>query len=272
MPVLEVRHVGFTFPRGRCVLRDLCANFEAGQVVAIIGPNGAGKSTLLRLLLGAMVPTTGSVLLDGAPADSHTGEALAQRLAFVAQRSQQGASMSSAYRVRELLELGARYATRAARDSAIDEASHKFELKDIIDEREGELSAGEQQRCAVARAWTQLRVSKLPCRALLADEPTSALDPAHALGVLEVLRGCARDMGACVVLVLHDLNLASRFADAALLLTKDGHLQSFGRASEVLVPANLASVFGVDFTELEGPCGPGLVPVLVPGRVITSNA
>lgn len=256
--MLNAEHVEFAYRRDRPVLRAVSMAAPAGAVTAVVGPNGAGKSTLLRLLLGLARPTSGRVLLEGADVTGIPHADRARRLGYIPQRG----SVAFAFSVREVVRLGL-YAAHSGGDgmASVDAALERVGLRDRADDPFGALSAGQQQRATIARVLAQLEASSGP-RALLADEPVAALDPRHAVETMALLRGLARD-GLAVVVVLHDLMLAARWADAAVLLSADGRVAAAGPPAEVLGPGTLPSVFGVEFERLTSGAGE---PVLVPGR------
>jgi iron complex transport system ATP-binding protein len=254
---LEAVNLSFGYLARRPVLREVSLALEPGAVTAIVGPNGAGKSTLVRLLLGILEPGAGQVLLDGVAVGAIPHRQRARRLAYVPQRP----SVAFAFSVRQYVELGGFAAPGVAR-AAADAALESAELAERADDPFPTLSAGQQQRAAMARAIVQLNGSAGSTSALLADEPVSAMDPRHALRAMGLLRSLAA-RGAAVGVVLHDLGLALRFCDRAAVLDAGGRLASAGPAASTLTPAVLDPVFGVRFTA--GSKSPGvLVPDLPP--------
>lgn len=243
--------VGFGYGAGRLVLRGVSAGFAAGAVTAVLGPNGSGKSTLLRLLLGTLRPSAGRCLMGGEPTAGLSAKSRGVRLAFVPQRPTVWAPFS----VREVVAMG-RHAQRRD-DGVVEAALVAMELSGRAEEPFGTLSVGQQQRAALARVLAQVADERLgsgggETRAILADEPVAALDPRHALAALAALRAQAA-RGLAVVVVLHDLALAARCADRAVLLTERGTVDGGGDApaAEVLVPERLARVFGTGFGRVE---------------------
>lgn len=237
------------------VVRGVSVTLRPGTVTAVLGPNGAGKSTLLRLLLGTLRPTAGSVKLGEEDASALDPWRRAGAVAYIGQRSELAGPMT----VRRVIELG-RHAVGDS-DAAVDRAMSRAGVADLADQVFQTLSAGQQQRVSMARAMAQLDGPAGPLgKTLLADEPVSAMDPRHAVSTLGLLRSLASD-GAAVAVVLHDLTLALRFADTALVLNCEGGQAATGPVEGVLIPAVLGPVYGVGFEVLNGASGRAVVPV-----------
>jgi len=251
--MLRAVDVDFGYQRGAPVLRSVSAVFDRG-ITAVVGPNGSGKTTLLRLLAGLLRPEAGHVNLGGAGITSLSAQARARFVAYVPQRP----VVSAAFTVRRVVELG-RYALHDD-PAAVDRALHAADVSALADKVFGALSTGEQQRVTLARALAQLDrggADSGPLH-LLADEPTAAMDPEHRLLTAELLSRLGRD-GVCVVVVLHDLTLARRLAERALVLGRDGAVRAFGPVEQALSPETLRDVFAVKFVQIDGPSGPVLV-------------
>jgi len=223
----------------RTVLSDVSLSARAGEVLAILGPNGAGKSTLLRALVG-LVPHEGVVQLDGIARATLSFEERARRLSYVPQQSQLRAPLT----VREVVALGRsahRPALARARIDdvrAIDAALADADVAVLAARSYSQLSTGEQKRVLLARALAT------GAGTLLLDEPTASLDIEHALRLFHTLRRLATE-GRAVVLVLHQIEHALAFADRALLLAA-GRLRASGLVAEVVTPANVRALYGVE--------------------------
>lgn len=226
----------------REVLRELSFSTAFGELLAVLGPNGAGKSTLLRTLAG-LTTYTGELTLLGRSLAALSPTERARAVTFVPQQSQ----LSARLRVHEVVALG-RYAHRPAlaqraheHERAIALALTQCDVASLRERAFSDLSSGEQKRVLLARALaTEARV-------LLLDEPTSTLDLAHALQLFELLRALAAE-GRAVVVVLHQLEHALRFADRALLL-RGGTLLDVGAARAVITPASVRALFDVELVE-----------------------
>ncbi len=232
----------------------LSLSLRPGAVTAILGPNGCGKSTLLRLLLGTLRPWFGQVTLQDRPLQDWDWPGRARRIAFVSQRPELTEPMT----VAQAVALGAMHGPPPAH-AAVLASLDRVDLADRAAEPLAHLSAGQQQRAALARALLQLAVAPGPGQVLLADEPFAALDPRHALQVLALLRELAAS-GVAVAAVMHDLTAARRASDFAAVLADDGRLVAFGPTPAVVTPAVLSTVYRLPLVELGPPHAPAIVP------------
>ena len=249
--LLRLSGVGFAYHPGADVLEALSGELHAGQLCIMIGPNAAGKSTLLRLMLGLLRPTAGRVLLAGRDVAELRPGHRAARVGYVPQ----GTRVPFAFTVRQVVEMGRHALVR-------DDRRVHWALRccDLLDQQHrifAELSAGQQQRVLLARALAQVGspdADPTPDatdgegtgRILLLDEPTSAMDLRHTHETMQVLRTQAM-RGLAVLAVLHDLNLAARYADRIWLL-HEGRLLEDAPWPQVLRPPVLEPVYGVKLT------------------------
>lgn len=242
--MIEARNVSF-LRGGRAVLDGIDFAARPGSFTAIVGPNGAGKSTLLKQLAGEYRPSGGDVLIDGEPLARLAPRRAAARRAVLPQSS----SLSFPFNVREIAALGITVPGFVmARDDAedmIDRALDHVDLGDKADRLYDALSGGERQRAQLARVLCQSWAGERfhGPGVLLLDEPTAAQDLAHQLRVLDVARDHAAAGGTTVV-VLHDLNLAARYADAMVVIA-DGRKAAEGPPADVLTLDLLRTVFAV---------------------------
>ena len=235
---------------GRWLLRGVDLVVESATLTSVVGPNGAGKSTLLKLLTGAWRLTEGRALLGGVDLATMPRRQAARQVAYVPQ----SVRPTFEFTVCEFVTLG-RYphesrlfGTRSADRGWIDRCLDDTDVLALADRRVTTLSGGELQRVLMARCLaTEAEV-------LLLDEPTSNLDLAHGLDLLGLARRLV-DEGRSVVLVLHDLNAAARFADRVAVLDA-GALVAEGPPADVLNPELLCRVFRVLAVPLAGSASP----------------
>ena len=242
----------------RVIVDDLDLGIEAGTVTAIIGPNGCGKSTLLRALGRLLRPTGGAVLLDGRRIDRIPSREVAKVLGILPQAPTAPEGLT----VADLVARGRHphqtwYRQWSGDDeSAVAAALAMTGLSDLADRSLDELSGGQRQR-----AWISMALAQ-GTDLLLLDEPTTFLDLAHQVEVLELVRHLHEEAGRTVVMVLHDLNLAARYADR-LVAMRDGRIVAAGRPHDVLTEELLLEVFDLEAKVIDDPVAgtPLVVPI-----------
>ncbi|MBN8988293.1 MAG: heme ABC transporter ATP-binding protein [Rhizobiales bacterium] len=217
---------------------------SAGEMIAIVGPNGAGKSTLLRMLSGDLQPSRGHVELKGRDIDTYKPRQLAQHRAMLSQH----VNVTFPFTVAEIVAMGAGDNSRASAHRLVDAALHEVGLERFGQRQLPTLSGGEQQRAHFARVLVQLGCGEAlhGPGLLLLDEPTSSLDMRHQIDLVETARRRAKN-GTAVIAVLHDLNLAMRFADRIVLLHR-GKLAIDGGRSDAITAETIRRIFEVDVT------------------------
>jgi iron complex transport system ATP-binding protein len=209
--------------------------------VALLGENGAGKTSLLRCITGLTAHQAGSVLLDGRPAAAYGRGELARRVAVVPGQTM----VAFPLRVEELVALGRiphehpLLGPRPADRVAIDGAIQRVGIGHLVGRDVRQLSLGERQLAVLAMSIAQ------DARLLLLDEPTAHLDLRHQVEVMQLLRRLSAEDGVAVLAVMHDVTLASHFFERVVLL-HEGRLLADGPPSEVLTPARVRQVYGVD--------------------------
>ena len=237
---------------GRPIISDVTIDVIPGEFVAVVGSNGAGKSTLLRALSGDLGVSTGSVELVGRPLGDWPAIERALRLAVLPQSS----SLSFGLTVREIVALGclpmAGRVSGAVQAKVVEDAMAKAEVGAFAERNYLTLSGGEKLRTHLARAMAQiLEPTHADPRVLLLDEPTSSLDLRHQMRVLEIVREFTNS-GVGILAILHDLNLASRFADRVFVM-HEGCVVASGAPQEVFEPGLLRSAFGIEATLVNVP-------------------
>jgi len=240
----DVRELSFRYdlsPERGWALKNFHCSIEAGTIVGVIGPNGSGKTSLLKLLLGLLRPESGAVHLFGQDLRTLSPAKIAQQIAFVPQET----SQVFPFTLGELVLMG-RYPFHQpfdgwGWDSSDDvhrasQAMKDLEIESLADRMMSDVSGGERQRAMIARALTQ------DPQILLLDEPTAFLDLHHQLDIARKLRQLNQDRGLTVVMVSHDLNLASQCCDQLFLLHQ-GEIAKKGSPSDVIKSEVLESVY-----------------------------
>jgi iron complex transport system ATP-binding protein len=232
----------------KIVLDKLSVSVPSGQISAIVGANGSGKSTLLKTFARILKPYAGCVYLEGQEIHATPTRQLARRLSILPQ----SAHAPEAITVYELVSYGRfphrRWLRNLTADDTrmIDWALATVGVDDLRERPVNTLSGGQQQRVWIAMTLAQ------GASHMLLDEPTSHLDTCHQLEVMELLARLNREEGRTVVMVLHDLNLAARYAHHILAL-RDGQVVASGSPDVVVTPQTLFEVFGVEADVIRDP-------------------
>lgn len=242
----------------REIARDLDIAIPAGRITIIVGPNACGKSTLLRALSRLLAPSSGRVLLHGRDLRDWKARDLARTMALLPQSSIAPPGIS----VADLVARG-RYPHQsllrqwsADDERAVDAAMAATRISDIAHRPVDALSGGQRQRVWLAMTLAQ------DTPLMLLDEPTTYLDIAHQLELLDLCRHLNRGRGRTLVMVLHDLNLAARYADHMIAM-KAGVVVASGAPSQVFTRETIAQVFGMEALVMSDPVtgAPMIVPV-----------
>ena len=225
----------------RTVIDGLDLLVPPGQVTAIVGANACGKSTLLRSMSRLLSPRGGQVLLDGKQVHKTPAKQLARTLGLLPQSpvAPEGITVADLVGRGRHPHQGMLSRWSAADDAAVAEALDATETAGLADRPVDELSGGQRQRVWIAMALAQ------QTDVLLLDEPTTFLDVSHQVEVLDLLTDLNHARGTTIVMVLHDLNLAARYADHLVALA-DGRVHAAGPPAEVLTESTVKTVFGLD--------------------------
>ncbi|MGO1591441.1 MAG: ABC transporter ATP-binding protein [Ancrocorticia sp.] len=219
------------------ILHGVSADFESGKIHAILGPNGCGKTTLIRALTGASPLDSGTVLLDGQSVPAMRPRDIAKKMAVLWQAS----PIPEGLTVARLVSYGryARHSWRGPRaQHAVDDAMTQAGIAPLADRLLSTLSGGERQRVWLAAALVQ------EPEVLLLDEPTTYLDIAHQIDILELVGALNERTGLTVIMVLHDLTQAARYAHRVVVM-RNGRIQRTGTPETALTPAAIAEDFDV---------------------------
>jgi iron complex transport system ATP-binding protein len=234
---------------GRAAVKEVSVEVGAGEWVALVGPNGSGKTSLLHALAG-VIPCRGSIEVAGTSRETLGRSAAARMVALVPQHPilPDGMSALAYVLLGRTPHLGYWEMERAVDLRAALEALDRLDAGNLAERALNSLSGGERQRVVLARALAQ------EASVFLLDEPTTGLDIGHQQQVLDLVEGLRRSRGIAVVSALHDLTLASQYADRLVLLD-EGAVVAEGRALEILTPERLALFSGARVAILTGPGG-----------------
>ena len=247
VPALSVEELTFRYrspfvQNPGSVLMKLTCSIDSGAILGILGPNGSGKSTLLKLLARILLPQQGTITLFGKNIQHLPQAAIARIVAFVPQETQQ----HFPYTIGEMVLMG-RFPHHAGFggwhwEDPVDRgiAQTAMQVMDVAhlgNRLINDVSGGERQRAVIARALTQ------EPQVLLLDEPTAFLDLYHQLDIARILRRLNQERGLTVVLVSHDLNLASQYCDKLMLLNK-GSIVETGSPEDVIRTEVIEAVYG----------------------------
>ncbi|MCS4270648.1 MULTISPECIES: heme ABC transporter ATP-binding protein [Raoultella] len=244
--MIQAENLVYTL-QGRHLTDNVSLTLPGGEIVAILGPNGAGKSTLLRQLTGYLRPHGGRCSLLGTPLEAWSITELAKTRAVM----RQNGHMAFPFSVQEVIRMG-RYPwrTRGSHDET-DRIMALCDCRELAARDYRQLSGGEQQRVQLARLLVQLWEPIPSPKWLFLDEPTSALDIHHQQHLFRLLRRLVRERQFNVCCVLHDLNLAARYADRVVLMDR-GRVVDSGSPQAVMQQRALKDLYGADITVIKG--------------------
>lgn len=245
----------------RLVLRNVSLEMQQGSLLAVLGANGAGKSSLVGALAGEIKPTQGSIRFDS----SELAQLSVAQQARVRAVLLQDSGLSFPFLVKEVVLMGLypfEEANAQQADQWVEQALALVDAKHLKNRSYGQLSGGEQRRIQLARVFAQcLAMEACTGRVyLFLDEPLANMDPKHQIHLLKVLRELAHDRQFAILLILHDVNLASLCDEIVLIANQVVVAQ--GRPAEVLSTDNLRCVFDMEMAVLAHPLDPSTLMVL----------
>lgn len=242
---LQIRNVNVSIGRKR-IVHDVSFDAAPGECLAVLGRNGAGKTTLIRALAG-LLKAQGDIVLDGQTLDKMPPYARSALIGYVAQSLAHGDVQMSVFELLLLVQNGQTagtighhsLATPASHLARAERVLQALKLESLAESKPGNLSGGQRQMVALALALVR------EPRLLLLDEPTSALDLNNQLHLLEYVRDYTRTHGIVTLMILHDLNQVSRYADKVLLLDQ-GATAAFGTTAQTLTADRLRETYRVE--------------------------
>ncbi len=248
-PVLEAENLSVGYKK-KPVLTDISFCVHPGEFMAVTGPNGCGKTTLIKTVLKSIQPQSGSIRIRGRDIAGLSNKDLSNHLAAVMQTIDPAAMTVRDYVLLGRLPFFKKYQFFETRED-IQIAEKYMALTGIlkfVDAKVNEISGGERQLCAIAKALTQ------EPGLLVLDEPTSHLDITHQARILDLINQLKKQLSIAVLMVLHDLNLAAEYADRLLLLNKtSGRIFSQGTPETVLTQEAIKAVYRTDVRIVPNP-------------------
>ena len=249
--ILSAEEIQFSYSNME-VLRNITFGLSQGDCLAVLGTNGAGKSTMLKCLNKILTPSKGNIYIDGADTKTLSNRKLAQSIGYIAQSH--GDIRKTVF---DTILLGRKPYIKwdATQEDieVVEKIISKFNLGDYAMRYTDELSGGELQKVMIARALAQQP------KVLLMDEPTSSLDMKNQLEVIKTIKDIIKEQNISVIVTMHDLNLALRFANKFLLL-KNGEVLFWG-GHEVITEESIKEVYDVRITFIEHEGIPVVVPI-----------
>jgi iron complex transport system ATP-binding protein len=251
--MIEVQHVSFAVNK-KILVNEVSLFVEPGEFVVIMGPNGAGKSTLLKMMSGALPPTKGKILLKGKDLATYKTDQLAKQRAVLSQHYEISFPLSA----REIVMMG-RYPyfnsfPRAEDEAIVTNRMERMQVTDLGDRSYQTLSGGEAQKVQMSRVLAQIGdTGENEQKLLLLDEPVSHLDVKYQHQLLAVAKECCKKQVA-VIAVLHDINLAIKYADRILFMKQASVIKNLAK-HEPLTSELLESIFDIKCRIIDLPEG-----------------
>lgn len=240
MSHIRIKSLSFSYEK-LPVINDISCTFNAGHFYSILGPNGSGKTTLLDLISGFLTPDSGTIEIDNSPVRTLSQKTLSRKIALVSQDY----SINFPFPVKDVVMMGRHpYIPRFSQPSPedYDQVNHVMDqcgINHLKYRKVTELSGGEKQRCAFARALCQ------DTPVLILDEAFSNMDIRHTLQLLRLVKLAVKEKNRIVISVFHDLNIAAAWSEAVLMLKK-GKSMAFGPAKKVFTRETIRKVFNIE--------------------------
>lgn len=239
MATVSIEGLSFEYSKDALILNGIDLALSGPQLVSIIGPNGVGKSTLIHCIDRILSPTKGVVMVDEAEVGSYSAKNLAKKIGYVPYATSDSFPMTVVDTV--LMGRNPHRRWKSLHDDMIvvEEAMRMMDVSSLAMRSFSELSAGQHQRVMLARGIAQ------EPEILLLDEPTANLDIKHQMDVIRLLKELSVAKGVMVIMISHDLNLASRYSDNVIMMS-EGRIFAVGKPEDVITEENIRRVYDVD--------------------------
>lgn len=244
MTTLKIDGMDFGYSKEQLILRGIDLEMCNPQLISVIGPNGAGKTTLIHCLNRLLSPIRGTVTINGEDVAGFRPKELARKIGYVPYTSGDSFPMSVVDTVLMGRNPHRKWKTLHEDMRVVEEALEMMDVSDLAMCPFNELSAGQRQRVMLARGLAQ------EPEVLLLDEPTSNLDIRHQMEVIRLLKRQSVRRGIMVVMISHDINIASRYSDNIIMM-RDGRIFAIGSPADVITAENMRGVYGVDASVME---------------------
>ena len=240
--MLSLKNISYEISKA-VLLKNIFLEFKSGEFITIMGPNGAGKSTLLKIMAASIFPSSGEILMNDKPLNHFPKTVLAKMRAVLSQHYE----ISFPITVEEIVLMG-RYPYFDTIATVIDkkicaEMLENMGVQHLSERNYNTLSGGEMQKVQMARILAQLQNEEYASKILFLDEPVSSLDINYQHFILKIARTLAKK-NILVIAVLHDINLASQYADKIVMM-KEGEVVANGNPAAVITPELLFSTYGI---------------------------
>lgn len=239
MATVSIEGLSFEYSKDALILNGIDLALSGSQLVSIIGPNGVGKSTLIHCIDRILSPTKGVVMVDGADVGSYSAKDLAKKIGYVPYATNDSFPMTVVDTV--LMGRNPHRRWKSLHDDmiAVEEAMRMMDVSSLAMRSFSELSAGQHQRVMLARGIAQ------EPEILLLDEPTANLDIKHQMDVIRLLKELSVAKGVMVIMISHDLNLASKYSDNVIMMS-EGRIFAVGKPEDVITEENIRHVYDVE--------------------------
>lgn len=257
--MIKLENINVSYQRKK-VIDNLSLSFNRGEFCALLGPNGAGKSTLLRLIVDPQLEKTGNLVISGKKFKEWNRQELAKHLAIIPQDFH----LQFDYKVEDLVLMG-RFPYlgnwqnyKEIDNNIVDKILLELDLIEIRKKLYSKISGGERRRVSIARALAQ------QTEVLLMDEAFANLDINHQLEIMQLLWEINREHNKLIILVSHNINLASEYCDRIIML-KEGKVIADGHPEQIVTPQNIESLYNAKLKIIKNPVT-GKPNLIYPGK------